>query len=613
MIFSPIFGKAIHRVVLRWVVVSLLWGVPVTVCGMPSPSTLAPPLWLNLPILAVLIIGLILILFSGIAWALYRSRRSLLVETIIDLSSSTTTYHQMLIKVGEHLATRLANRGYAVYVASEQPGVLTRLASSVSNPDKHEPPRQLALSDHDITHLIAGQRHAHLTVAGSPAYALPIVKNERMVACLLLIGGTAGRLNRRTLDQVRKIINLAAARLLTDATPDLRAAGWQVGRRLQDLLESCTDLEQGAQQLLTVLHQLIPFDYLSVTHHGASGPEQVTISGIIDSPRKISWQFPQTRLESVEIPDLPQLDHDLAELPQPSNNLEYRCGLRSRVVIPLHMATEDLGVLVLASRRSHSFGHSDVQLAEMAIHTFSHWLAHQSHRTEIVRARQYLTVLREFQHEESLDHQSFLRTLRKVMGVTAVFWYEVSDTSPVPQAMSYSACRPLAEAFRLERTIPNWRQLVEQALRERNTACRAFVDDTKSGNRSSSEEEAARVFKSVLLAPERLSAGRAGFVLCGEMRHPGRRRFNTTDGAFLRLAAVAHAVKHAIRRDILRSNSRHDNRLAATPSWKTPLTTVHGSVELIRQHNPALDAKTHTYLGKIERAAEQIRQIAANA
>ena len=46
------------------------------------------------------------------------------------------------------------------------------------------------------------------------------------------------------------------------------------------------------------------------------------------------------------------------------------------------------------------------------------------------------------------------------------------------------------------------------------------------------------------------------------------------------------------------------------PLLATPLTTIYGSVDLIRQNRTEMDTQTARYLGNIERAAERIKKAA---
>lgn len=380
-------------------------------------------------------------------------------------------------------------------------------------------------------------------------------------------------------------------------------------------------IEAALKTVDAALHGVVDFDYLSVATLGASRAHEDRATMVVGSERVIEnrhrWPITGETLErvlstgrSVITPDLDMSEEDGETEAMP---WERRLGMRSRLIVPIADAGKVIGSITLAHRRYARFSETDMQLVSTVTAFLAPWMRQLDTSRRANRTDRALTFLRKLESSifATLDDKAIVNDASTVLDATGLRIYRVDEDSQTLIEVASSGRLPsnTDSPRQLPLSYLPWHRL---ALDSRRTQTIDQYDPESVMGGAEASLAMDTKMKTGCLVPI-VSGGRPlGVIDVVEQRHPDR---NVLDnGSKLILETLASMLAQRWTESTARSAGNPGTAVLTDrlKGWSrqvvNPLTSIIGSVELIRHKEPVMSAEAIKYLGTIERSATRIHE-----
>ena len=378
---------------------------------------------------------------------------------------------------------------------------------------------------------------------------------------------------------------------------------------------------EGALAIIdTALRGIVDYDYVSISSLGMSRAHEDRATMLSGSQRVIEsrhrWPVAGATLHrvistgrAVITPDLDMTGDD-----EETDNTpwERRLGMRSRLIAPITDGHNVIGSITLAHRRYARFSETEINLVGTLSAFLAPWMRQIDTSRRVTRTDRAMTFLRKLESSvfASLDDKTIVNDVSTVLDATGLRIYRVDDSKQTLVEVASSGRLPSGDRPRqLPLSNLPWHRL---ALDSRRTLSINQGDpESVMGGAEAALAMDTRM-KTGCLVPIIANGRPLGVIDVVEQRHPDR---NVLDnGSKLILETLASML--AQRWTQANSETSPDSRAGALSDrlkgWSrqvvNPLTSIIGSVELIRYKEPKLSAGLIKYLGTIERSATRIHE-----
>ncbi|HUU46663.1 MAG TPA: GAF domain-containing protein [Acidobacteriota bacterium] len=461
--------------------------------------------------------------------------------------------------------------------------------------------------------------------AGSRLLGIPIGVNGTAYAVIVL---DDPQVDTTHADVTSYLCGMGAlvGRSVHDWTLAVRGATYgRLCQGLSDLLPTLLDetqLERGLPPVADVLSQVIPVDYVSIAwQHGAVRHENRASMVIGDHTiveNRRHWPIAETTRRAQQLkrtlitPDLHLAGPEEAGRDE---TWESRLGMRSRIVAPVQHAGVVIGTLTIAHELPACYGEEETRLVGIVCDILALWLGGLASRQakDSWEAADALADRLRSDPWRWTDIQALLEETQGLLDVSGLRLYrlisetgELMETAAAGRVTNGNTPRklPLADLpwhrFALDRSRPLYvDQDDPEITMDRGEATRALMPEFRTAN----------------IVPVTRNGSVLGFLDVMEARDPDRKSLQPCDRFLLR--AVADHAAHLWSGAVPRPGSQQGDSAAGGLSARlkelhrdivNPITSIIGSVELIRHKQPDLTGVTIKYLNTIERSAVRIQE-----
>ncbi len=387
-------------------------------------------------------------------------------------------------------------------------------------------------------------------------------------------------------------------------------------------LMSESRLDAALNVIATALQGQTEFDYLSISSLGASRAHEDRVTTLANSRRAIEsrhrWPVTGAALHrvlttgrAVITPDLDMAadddDGDMAPW-------ERRLGMRSRLIAPICDGDRVVGSITLAHRRFARYSEDDTDLVATISAFLTPWMHQVIAAQRIERNERMMEYIRRLEagSAASVDEAELVRDASRVVDATGLRVYRVDQTSQFLKEVAVSERLPNNDTD-TPRQLPlsqlPWHRW---ALDSRRTLAVDQGDPEAVMNRGEADLAMDRQMKTGCLVPIIANGQPLGVIDVVERRHPDRTSLDTSSKLVIeKLADILARRWQSPHAD----GDGHGDPKAICERLKgwsrqvvNPLTSIIGSVELIRHKQPELGAEMIKYLGTIERSATRIHE-----
>jgi GAF domain-containing protein len=442
---------------------------------------------------------------------------------------------------------------------------------------------------------------------GDHVYGILLVQNPRRPAPSEWIAAAA--LVARHLSQWCEVIEhrdrgILAARL-AGAMPQLLPA-----RRL----------EAAPSVIDQALKGILAYDYLCISSLGDSRAHEDRVTMLADSQRvtesRHGWPVAGATLRrvldtgrAVITPDLDMADGEGDDDDTRQWPWERRLGMRSRLIVPVRDGRRVIGTLTLAHRQPGQFDETAVDLLETAAAHLAPWLCLLTETRRRQRQDNLLTFLGSADSVPAIDDDaSLINAAAGMVDATGIRVYRLDDRM---QSLSeVGASGRIADPDRPRRVPLAQLPWHRWALESGRTLLVNQGDPESIMDDSEATLAMDRRMKTGCLVPIHRNGMPLGVIDVIEQRHPDRAHLDAGSRMVLGKLADALCRKWSLDRGQSQQTAPADALSERLKGWSrqvvNPLTTIIGSVELIRLKQAVVSPEVSRYLGSIERSATRI-------
>lgn len=460
------------------------------------------------------------------------------------------------------------------------------------------------------------------------ALGLPMGVDGEVYAVMLFENPVAGVMRDRSRQTLRGIGALVG-RAIHDWGLALKGT---TSGRLCDTLPDVLDvllkedrLERGLPTIAEGLAGVMDIDYISLAWLDRARRHETRASMAVGEDRIVEnrrhWPISESTRRSLVLRRgmiTPDLKMAAVEGQERDEAWECRLGMRSRLVIPLMAGSDLIGTLTVAHRLPAMYGEEEMKLTVVVGGIVTLWLRGLSAQRSLQRMRQaeeFVESLRDAQ-SRPLDEPRLLREALEYLDVSGLRLFRMQhgtgdllEVASAGRVAGSNGTRTLAlshlpwHRHAMERGGPLWiDQNDPESTMDRNEAALVMASEFQTGS----------------IVPITWRGKACGFLDLVEMRNPDRKRIDRTDR--LVLCAVAEHLARGWQSD--RESAPPPTELRDRTQWAealrdhhrkivNPITSIIGSVELIRHKQGNLNADAIKYLTTIERAAVSIHESTA--
>ncbi len=597
-------------------------------------GSVGPTLWQGSEVTYSLVMGGILIVLALMGWMILswvlRQRRlpdlsphSRIWPRLVETARSAETLDILLCSFMRILADEFRADAAAMVKYSAHQNCLFGLDALGLTAEElqamtDQPPDQTIFHAAIVTRAVAVPQPAPGAKTPETRWVImPLLDGDKPIAALALRGTQLTGGDPRFLSHlghIQDFLSLAATDFITAAKGRIEHDAVSAAGQFDLLLANCDSIEKALGETARALGRACPVDYVSLARLDRASQSEMRWSILLDGGKLIERHHPIQygnggELREAQAAGCPVICTNLLDLsPSP---VEARFGMRSRLRIPLTCRNTCVGTLIIAERRAGQYSTATLPYIQPLLEILAHWLAEYDRQRSTARLDRYLEVLNRLQNRYPESAEQILEAVREALDVTAVCLLDYDGENRSFGLCGSSQVRPVGRKGTLRSRIPAdclpWHKYALSGER----AC--LIDQSDPERLMSSEESRLTMpegFKTGLLAPVSDGEHSLGILAAAEMRHPVRRRFADFDRTFLLLAGSR--LGEALKGNVADGTPRRFADTSIAPLVAAPLTTIMGSVELIRQAKDNLPPQTDKYLHNIESAANRIKDHTRN-
>ncbi len=385
-------------------------------------------------------------------------------------------------------------------------------------------------------------------------------------------------------------------------------------------LMSADRIEPALSLVDRVISGLVEYDYLSLSSLGVSRAHEDRVTMMSGSDRVMEsrhrWPIAGAAAHrvistgrSVITPDL-----DMSTDDEKTDHIpwERRLGMRSRMIVPIIDGARVIGTVTLAHRRYARYDEHDIELVAIVCATLSLWMRQIDSVRREARTGRALAFLRNLERNvlDSADESTVVADASGVVDATGMRVYRLDEDSQSLVEVAASGRLPrINQESRIPLTKLPWHRWAIESKRT------LMVNQADPESVMSTDEATLAMdqrMKTGCLVPIVANDRSLGVIDVVEQRHPDRNALDSGSKLVVESLATSLAQRWAGSDAVARSDEHaialNDRLKAWSRQVVNPLTSIIGSVELIRYKEAGLNSESIKYLSTIERSATKVHE-----
>ncbi|MFH1373175.1 MAG: GAF domain-containing protein [bacterium] len=463
-----------------------------------------------------------------------------------------------------------------------------------------------------------------------PDLTLPVVIDGRPAVLFLLwhdrvtLLDDADRLNLKiAADIISRQIQLCRTHLresFRDSRRDWRST-------LGSVVDTRKPMKENVSRIGRWLTEMLPMDMMSLTvlYDGKTMDRfSVGEDGSVLNLKRVDMLSHEAFLKQVTDRHEPLVLNDLsAKTSVPIDNMIMSSGMRSLVALRLGNGFKPQGVMLIASRQANSFGSREVALLDTAAPLLGSLVTREVSRHQAAIAERRVDLTNRFLAECSRagELQDIFRSATTMLSRELRTSFVRVSTYEYDGAFLKS--RAMAQVRPIEGLTPEDGHMILSLMPYhslvRETGRLMMINQEQTGKKIT-EAEARQVccpgLQSALLVPVTVGQETLAVISLGEMRRWSRYQYEPADILFVNsvAAGLALAIQLALgRRRQNRPTRKQEKDRSLAPGnatlkgqVKSSLSSILGSIEMIKAHTGETDGGLDRYLSIIDRSAQRI-------
>ena len=471
------------------------------------------------------------------------------------------------------------------------------------------------------THMFGGIPNA----LGQPSMVLPVVIDDQPSAFFVLWSKSKIGVEDEGFQNLKIAMDIIARKVKTDR---LRLKGEFLGRceslrgKLAGLISGTATIKSNLGAVTSTLKDAVPFEMMTVTIFGESRDkgDRYTLSGggtaLVEKAVDLGPQLPLIT-QLFEAGRSTTVNGDTVDSEGPWGSMQSIAGC------PLFEGPESIGCVFLGSSHAKAFSPRHIEMLGFIEPLFTHMVRGERIRIRASQHERRMTRVAAF-----TDELGRISSLQEAFEEAANLLADELKTcmvriSSVEDDGAFLRSRALVTPREIVGMVPVDGRMIVSLMGYHKLAMdsgRQVLVNQKDPDSRMSEAEAAqcltRDLQSALIVPVQSGGHTAVVISLAEMRDWKRFRFGGSEVLFAE--AVARALTLAIQKSQLRQQAMAGLRgRAAAQSLedapvldrvKSPLTSILGSIEILRSKPEGDEERLHRYLGIIDRSARRIQE-----
>jgi len=422
------------------------------------------------------------------------------------------------------------------------------------------------------------------------------------------------------LSSLGRLLGVMAEQTLVSERNKWRREYISVTEKIFRIFQLQRPVEKVVPKMAKFLRRIIEFDYLSLAIADSSGENMQRISvgagGNVLLSKECSLPAKGTAVSQVIGSGKPLIQREIEQGEYVEENLFKAIGVRSRLILPL----SKYGALTLGSMKAGQYLYKDAKWLNLIGCLLSNILLDYKMDEQITKKDNLLLKFKEIT-EDTLGERETGKMLsdiaRNITRELPASFCRISlvgkDKSDL-NTLALEKIRDQGMELKEDKTFPlsllPWHRMV---LKTGKTMLVNQEDPESLMPDEECEEIMSRGLSSGILAPIIKNQTPVGVLSIGEMRSWNRRPFEKEEIAFVK--GLANQIPLLLERDsnisTLDSNIKPGTEGKANQlgfEINSSLSTIYGSVELIKSKKETLDKETLKYLEMIEKGGQRVQK-----
>jgi transcriptional regulator with GAF, ATPase, and Fis domain len=569
---------------------------------------------------------------------LHRVRQLVCVKAISSIPLSAKSYDQILKESLHRLMDIMQYKMGVVFKPSfnshdmvlvgywgmPSNGVRTLLTLSKDNPFFKEAAMNRQVVAHDEVTALPEYNSLFTDEDGINSFAtVPLKFGDKILGVIGLYDTNPKRFAYHEtlfLSSLGKLLGVITEQTLVSERNKWRREYISVAGKISRIFQLDKPIEKVLPRMAKLLRKVMEFEYLSLAITDSSGENMQRISvgtgGNVLLSRESSLPTRGTAASKVIESGKSLIQKDIEYGEYAEENLLKAIGVRSRLILPL----SQYGALTLGSMKAGQYLPKDAKSLNLIGSLLSNIL-HNYEMNEEIRKKDNLL----FKFKEITERTLKEKETRKVLSHIA---RDITQELPTSfcrisfiekdrnnlNTLALEKVRDQGMELKQDKTHPlsllPWHRM---ALKTGRTMVINQEDPESLMPDEECEQIMSRNLSSGLLVPIIMDQNPVGVLSVGEMRSWGRRPFEKEEIAFVK--GVANQIPLLLERDSKISSLDSKTKPGAEEGTNqlgfeinSSLSTIYGSVELIRNKKKTLDKETLKYLEVIEKGGQRVQK-----